>query len=47
MAILGSREQMCIHEDVQKLSGRAQNKACQSRCKKRACIHHTRVSGMI
>ncbi|TVU34336.1 hypothetical protein EJB05_16167, partial [Eragrostis curvula] len=28
MAVLGSREQMCIHEEVRTLRGRAQNNAC-------------------
>ncbi|KAK1282794.1 DNA repair helicase UVH6 [Acorus calamus] len=44
MGVLGSREQMCIHEEVQQLSGRAQNNACHYLCKKRACSHHKRVS---
>ncbi|XP_058074806.1 regulator of telomere elongation helicase 1 homolog isoform X2 [Magnolia sinica] len=44
MDILGSREQMCIHNEVRILRGRAQNNACHSLCKKRACFHHTRVS---
>lgn len=45
MAILGSREQMCIHDDVRLLRGKAQNHACQYMCKKRKCRHHPPVSG--
>ncbi|XP_039117490.1 regulator of telomere elongation helicase 1 homolog isoform X1 [Dioscorea cayenensis subsp. rotundata] len=44
MAVLGSREQMCIHDEVHLLRGRAQNNACHYLCKKRRCQHHNRVS---
>uniref|UniRef100_A0A0D9V2H2 Helicase ATP-binding domain-containing protein n=1 Tax=Leersia perrieri TaxID=77586 RepID=A0A0D9V2H2_9ORYZ len=44
MAILGSREQMCIHHEVSKLRGRQQNNACHYLCKKRWCRHHNSVS---
>ncbi|KAJ1687934.1 hypothetical protein LUZ63_019324 [Rhynchospora breviuscula] len=44
MAILGSREQMCIHDNVKLLRGKAQNHACQYVCKKRKCRHHSQVS---
>ncbi|MQL92246.1 hypothetical protein Taro_024871, partial [Colocasia esculenta] len=43
MGVLGSREQMCIDEDVKMLRGRAQNNACHYLCKKRSCRHHIRV----
>lgn len=48
MVVLGSREQLCIHEDVSKLHGRAQTNACHSLCKKRQkryCAHFPRVAG--
>lgn len=44
MTVLGSREQMCIHKDVRTMRGRAQNNACRSLCKSRACYHQNRVS---
>uniref|UniRef100_A0A0E0FP11 Helicase ATP-binding domain-containing protein n=1 Tax=Oryza nivara TaxID=4536 RepID=A0A0E0FP11_ORYNI len=44
MAVLGSREQMCIHEEVSKLRGRQQNNACHYLCKKRWCRHHNSVA---
>ncbi|KAK8963243.1 hypothetical protein KSP40_PGU003155 [Platanthera guangdongensis] len=45
MGILGSREQMCIHDDVRQLRGRVQNMACHALCKKRKCIYHLNASG--
>ncbi|KAG2598765.1 hypothetical protein PVAP13_5KG398007 [Panicum virgatum] len=44
MAVLGSREQMCVHNEVSKLRGRAQNNACHFLCKKRWCQHNNNVS---
>ncbi|RLN22615.1 regulator of telomere elongation helicase 1 [Panicum miliaceum] len=44
MAVLGSREQMCIHSEVSKLRGRAQNNACHFLCKKRRCQHNNNVA---
>ncbi|URD77018.1 regulator of telomere elongation helicase [Musa troglodytarum] len=44
MAVLGSREQMCIHDEVRLLRGRAQNNACHYLCKKRLCPHQLGVS---
>ncbi|XP_072959072.1 regulator of telomere elongation helicase 1 homolog [Typha angustifolia] len=44
MTVLGSREQMCIHDEVRQIQGRAQNSACQYVCRKRLCRHHSRVS---
>lgn len=46
MVVLGSREQMCIHRDVQNLRGRAQNHACRSLTKGRNCHHYNRVAGV-
>ncbi|KAK3161163.1 hypothetical protein QOZ80_1BG0073100 [Eleusine coracana subsp. coracana] len=44
MAVLGSREQMCIHDEVRTLRGRAQNNACHYLCKKRLCRHQNHVA---
>ncbi|VAH77260.1 unnamed protein product [Triticum turgidum subsp. durum] len=44
MAVLGSREQMCIHEEVSKLQGKAQNNGCHYLCKKRLCRHNNIVT---
>ncbi|KAG8051464.1 hypothetical protein GUJ93_ZPchr0001g32890 [Zizania palustris] len=44
MSVLGSREQMCIHNEVSKLRGRAQNNACHYLCKKRWCRHQNSVT---
>ncbi|XP_015867293.3 regulator of telomere elongation helicase 1 homolog isoform X1 [Ziziphus jujuba] len=57
--VLGSREQMCIHDEVSLLSGRAQTNACRFICRKREktkkdennenhrCRHFSRVSGYL
>lgn len=45
MTTLGSREQLCIHDEVRLLRGRAQNNACRYLCKKRMCTHQVGVSG--
>ena len=49
MVVLGSREQLCIHEEVSLLRGRAQTNACHLLCRKRTkkgyCGHYSRVSG--
>ncbi|KAG6575543.1 Regulator of telomere elongation helicase 1-like protein, partial [Cucurbita argyrosperma subsp. sororia] len=50
MVVLGSREQLCIHDEVSLLRGRTQNNACRSLCRKRGnrhCNHFTRVSGYV
>lgn len=48
MVVLGSREQLCIHEEVSLLRGRTQTNACHLLCKKRTkryCAHFSRVAG--
>lgn len=48
MVVLGSREQLCIHEEVSSLRGRAQNNACHFLCRKgakRRCKHYFHVAG--
>ncbi|KAL3680444.1 hypothetical protein R1sor_023400 [Riccia sorocarpa] len=44
MVVLGSREQMCIHRDVQLMRGRGQTQACRALCKERSCTHQNRVA---
>lgn len=50
MVILGSREQLCIHEEVSLLRGKVQNNACHLICKtrgKRQCTHYSRVADYV
>ncbi|XP_002528200.3 regulator of telomere elongation helicase 1 homolog isoform X1 [Ricinus communis] len=50
MVILGSREQLCIHDEVSLLRGKAQTNACHYVCKrreKRQCTHFARVSDYV
>ncbi|KAH8937953.1 hypothetical protein BDL97_16G056800 [Sphagnum fallax] len=47
MVVLGSREQMCIHSDVQSMRGRVQNHACRSLTKGRNCHHYNRVADYV
>ncbi|PHU24343.1 hypothetical protein BC332_09450 [Capsicum chinense] len=47
MVVLGSREQLCIHEEVSLLRGKTQTNACHALCKKRQkryCAHFSRVA---
>ncbi|KAK8294061.1 hypothetical protein V6Z12_D06G229900 [Gossypium hirsutum] len=47
MVVLGSREQLCIHEEVSLLRGKAQTNACRFLCRKRqkrSCTHFSRVA---
>lgn len=58
MVILGSREQLCIHEKVSLLHGKAQSNACvmlrrnrdqkenQGKHEKPRCAHYYRVAGI-
>ncbi|XP_043701718.1 regulator of telomere elongation helicase 1 homolog isoform X2 [Telopea speciosissima] len=49
MVVLGSREQLCIHDEVRILRGRAQTNACHSLCRgrKKRCTHYTRVADYV
>ncbi|CAK8535776.1 unnamed protein product [Lathyrus sativus] len=40
MTVLGSREQLCIHEKVKLLRGKTQTNACRSACRRRAKPKH-------
>ncbi|CAK9185657.1 unnamed protein product [Ilex paraguariensis] len=47
MVVLGSREQLCIHEEVSQLHGKTQTNACHTlrkKSKKRYCAHYPRVT---
>uniref|UniRef100_A0A7N0VD81 Regulator of telomere elongation helicase 1 homolog n=1 Tax=Kalanchoe fedtschenkoi TaxID=63787 RepID=A0A7N0VD81_KALFE len=47
MVVLGSREQLCIHEEVSQLRGKAQTNAChfvRKKRKKNRCAHYPRVT---
>ncbi|KAJ6932650.1 hypothetical protein NC651_008169 [Populus alba x Populus x berolinensis] len=46
MVIFGSREQLCVHEEVSLLRGKIQNNTCHLICRKREkyqCSHYSRV----
>ena len=48
MLVLGSREQLCVNEEVNSLRGKALSNACHYLCKKRGkrqCNHFNRVPG--
>ncbi|CAL1377958.1 unnamed protein product [Linum trigynum] len=50
MVILGSREQLCIHEEVRTLRGKAQSNACRFLCRKsakRQCAHFSQTSAYV
>ncbi|CAJ1955200.1 unnamed protein product [Sphenostylis stenocarpa] len=47
MGVLGSREQLCIHDEVKLLRGKTQTNACRALCRrggKRNCSHFHRVT---
>jgi len=48
MGVLGSREQLCIHDEVKLLRGKTQTNACRFLCRrrgKRNCSHFHKVAG--
>ncbi|KAL8130026.1 hypothetical protein V2J09_019181, partial [Rumex salicifolius] len=50
MVVLGSREQLCIHDDVRQLRGKAQTNACQhlrKRQRKHHCKHYSLVGDFV
>jgi len=50
MVIFGSREQLCVHEEVSLLRGKVQNNTCHLICRKREkyqCSHYSRVEGKL
>ncbi|CAI5740061.1 unnamed protein product [Peronospora farinosa] len=47
VAVLGSREHLCVHEKVSKLQGTKQNLACRSTCKDRRCMYKLGVDSYV
>ncbi|KAL2332388.1 hypothetical protein Fmac_019969 [Flemingia macrophylla] len=50
MVVLGSREQLCIHDEVKLLQGKTQSNACRVLCRrrgKRQCSHFQQVTGYL
>ncbi|KAL5698490.1 DNA helicase [Ranunculus cassubicifolius] len=47
MVVIGSREQLCINDDVQVLHGRAQTNFCQFLRKKRKCKHFSKLTDFL
>ncbi|KAI4329268.1 hypothetical protein L6164_021552 [Bauhinia variegata] len=50
MIVLGSREQLCIHDRVSLLQGRTQNNVCRILCRRRGkdhCNHNQKVPGYL
>ncbi|OAY36775.1 regulator of telomere elongation helicase 1 homolog isoform X10 [Manihot esculenta] len=50
MVILGSREQLCIHDEISLIRGKAQTNACHFVCRKRGksqCTHYARVGDYV
>ncbi|KAL8043163.1 hypothetical protein ABFX02_09G100200 [Erythranthe guttata] len=48
--VLGSREQLCINDQVRSLRGKAQTNACHALCRKRSkryCSHFSRVTEFV
>ena len=43
MALLGSRQQMCVHKDISQLGGVAQDYACRAAVASRSCRHYLAV----
>ena len=45
MALLGSREQLCVHDKISKLKGSALNHACNAQCAKHSCTFKKNLEG--
>ena len=43
MAVIGSRTQMCVHKEVRRLTGVAQQTACRQKTESRTCAHYNEV----
>ncbi|CAN0472917.1 unnamed protein product, partial [Laminaria digitata] len=46
LSLLGSREQLCVHEEVSQMKGPAKNHACQALVSARRCKYHRGTEGM-
>ena len=47
MSVLASRQQMCVHRDISKLAGTAQNMACKAAVGARSCRHFIAVDAYL
>lgn len=47
MSVLASRQQMCVHRDISKLAGTAQNMACKAAVAARSCRHFIAVDAYL
>ncbi|GAQ79984.1 Helicase [Klebsormidium nitens] len=45
--ILGSREQLCVHHDISKLRGVAQNTTCRATVQARGCRHNVEIESFL
>lgn len=46
LSLLGSRDQLCVHEEVSNMKGAAKNHACQALVGARRCKYHRGTEGM-
>lgn len=46
-AVLGSREQLCVHPTISRLSGATQGNACKSTCKSRSCSFRSNLNAFL
>ena len=47
MAVIGSRQQMCVHKEVKHLTGNLQQNACKQKTENRTCAHYNEVDRFI
>lgn len=45
MSILGSRDQLCVHEKISKLKGSSLNHACNTTTSKHGCMYRNNIDG--
>lgn len=46
LSLLGSRDQLCVHEEVSQMKGPAKNHACSALASARRCKYHRGTEGM-
>ena len=47
MAVVGSREQMCVHKETRALRGAALHAPCAAAVENRSCAHHVEVDRFV
>ncbi|CAM9495738.1 unnamed protein product, partial [Ectocarpus fasciculatus] len=47
LSLLGSRDQLCVHEEVSQMKGGAKNHACSALVKARRCKYHRGTESMV